>query len=242
MTTSFAPTDTLDWQFIAAARPDQVDRTARALVAHNFSVEVVPDARAARARAAALLPDRAGVLTAASETLRLSGIESDINESGRFVPVRSRLRALDLDSSQLPCHLSDPRPRARAAYGRPSAVNKLLIVNAEPFPGRTTVLLVREGPRLLTKGYCYVANTTAYARVSAGCHTSGTGGACRPLAKTRYAAQSARPDGACSGCVPGIHGLVQGARPVCHPRSESAERDFADRCCRRQIRLRTGAQ
>ena len=32
--------------------------------------------------------------------------------------------------------------RARATYGQSSAVNKLLIINAEPFPGRTTVLLV----------------------------------------------------------------------------------------------------
>jgi hypothetical protein len=33
--------------------------------------------------------------------------------------------------------------RAQAVYGRPSAINKLLIVNAEPHSGRTTVLLVR---------------------------------------------------------------------------------------------------
>lgn len=34
--------------------------------------------------------------------------------------------------------------RARAAYGSPSAVNHLLVLNAEPRPGRSTVLLVRE--------------------------------------------------------------------------------------------------
>jgi hypothetical protein len=34
--------------------------------------------------------------------------------------------------------------RARAAYGRPSAINRLLILNAEPRPGRGTVLLLRE--------------------------------------------------------------------------------------------------
>ncbi|GAA2624732.1 LUD domain-containing protein [Paractinoplanes durhamensis] len=34
--------------------------------------------------------------------------------------------------------------RARDAYGRPSAVNRLLILNAEPQPGRNTVLLLRE--------------------------------------------------------------------------------------------------
>jgi hypothetical protein len=34
--------------------------------------------------------------------------------------------------------------RAQAIYGQPSAVNRLLILNAEPHPGRSTVLLLRE--------------------------------------------------------------------------------------------------
>ena len=34
--------------------------------------------------------------------------------------------------------------RAMKAYGQPSAVNRLLILNAEPYPGRGTVLLLRE--------------------------------------------------------------------------------------------------
>jgi hypothetical protein len=34
--------------------------------------------------------------------------------------------------------------RAQVAYGRPSAINHLLILNAEPYPGRSTVLLLRE--------------------------------------------------------------------------------------------------
>jgi LUD domain len=34
--------------------------------------------------------------------------------------------------------------RAQAAYGQPSAVNRLLVLNAEPHPGRGTVLLLRE--------------------------------------------------------------------------------------------------
>ena len=34
--------------------------------------------------------------------------------------------------------------RARAVYGSPSAVNRLLVLNAEPRPGHGTVLLVRE--------------------------------------------------------------------------------------------------
>jgi LUD domain len=34
--------------------------------------------------------------------------------------------------------------RAQAIYGQPSAVNHLLVLNAEPYPGRSTVLLLRE--------------------------------------------------------------------------------------------------
>jgi len=34
--------------------------------------------------------------------------------------------------------------RAQAVYGSPSAVNRLLVLNAEPRPGRATVLLLRE--------------------------------------------------------------------------------------------------
>jgi hypothetical protein len=34
--------------------------------------------------------------------------------------------------------------RTQAAYGSPSAVSRLLILNAEPYPGRGTVLLLRE--------------------------------------------------------------------------------------------------
>jgi hypothetical protein len=34
--------------------------------------------------------------------------------------------------------------RAMKAYGQPSAINRVLILNAEPHPGRGTVLLLRE--------------------------------------------------------------------------------------------------
>ncbi len=185
-------------------------RTARALAAHGFTVEVLDDAHAARARVAALLPDGATVFTAASETLHLSGIEDDINDSDRLIAIKPRARALDRQSqgaeirrltttpdvvvgsvsavtetgalvavsasgSQFPAYTGGASKvilivgaqkvvpdlnaaldrietyaypledlRARATYGRPSAINKILIVNAEPLPGRITVLLLRE--------------------------------------------------------------------------------------------------
>lgn len=34
--------------------------------------------------------------------------------------------------------------RATKVYGQPSAISRLLILNREPYPGRSTVLLLRE--------------------------------------------------------------------------------------------------
>src|SRR5262249_9215057 len=145
-----------------------------------------------------------------SETLRLSGIDADINSSGRYDALRSRgttmdratqrdeiwrlistpdvivgsvhavtetgsLVAASASGSQLTGYagaaaraiwivgaqkvvpdlgtalrrveehcLPLENDRAMKVYGRPSAVNRVLILNAEPEPGRGTVLLLRE--------------------------------------------------------------------------------------------------
>jgi hypothetical protein len=199
-TTSFAdpaPTQTLE-------------RAAAALREHSFAVEILDDAAAARARVKELIPEGASVFTGASETLRLSGIEADINASGRYDAIRPRGQAMDratqlaeiwrlmsspdvvvgsvhavtetgslviasASGSQLPGYAGGSRraiwvvgaqkvvpdlatalrrvedhclplesDRAMTAYGVPSAVNRLLVLNAETEPGRGTVLLLRE--------------------------------------------------------------------------------------------------
>jgi hypothetical protein len=150
------------------------------------------------------------VFTGASETLRLSGIEEDINTSGRYQAIKPRALAMDRatqtdeirrllaspdvivgsvaavtetgslvvasgSGSQLPGYaggaarkvwvvgaqkvvpdlgtallrveehcLRLESARTQELYGWPSAVNHLLILNAEPHPGRSTVLLLRE--------------------------------------------------------------------------------------------------
>jgi hypothetical protein len=180
-----------------------------ALAAHGFAVEILDDAAAARTRIKDLIPEGASVFTGASETLRLSGIEEDINNSGRFDALRSRppmdratqrneiwaalstpdvlvgsvaavtetgsLVVASASGSQLPGYagaaarviwvvgaqkvvpdvstalrrvddhcLPLENDRAMRVYGRPSAINRVLILNAEPEPGRGTVLLLRE--------------------------------------------------------------------------------------------------
>jgi hypothetical protein len=196
--------------FADPAEAESLERTAAALTAHGFAVEILDDAAAARERMKALVAEGAIVLTGASETLRLSGIDADLNASGRYASVRARGmkldRAKDADEirrllaspdvavgsvnavtetgalviasasgSQLPGYaggaahaiwvvgaqkvvpdlgtamrrideyvLPLESARVQAVYGGPSAVNRVLILNAEPHPGRGTVLLLRE--------------------------------------------------------------------------------------------------
>jgi hypothetical protein len=205
MTTSTAASS-----FADPAPAPRLDRAADALTAHGFSVEILDTAAAARARIRDLVPDGASVFTGASETLRLSGIDEDINASGRYDAVKPRVLAMDRatsaddirrlvaspdfilgsvaavtetgslvaasgSGSQLPGYaggaahaiwvvgaqkvvpdlstalrrveehaLPLESARAQTVYGWPSAINRLLILNAEPRPGRGTVLLLRQ--------------------------------------------------------------------------------------------------
>jgi hypothetical protein len=196
--------------FAEPAPAQRLERAAAALTAHGFTVEILDDAAAARTRIKDLIPEGASVFTPASETLRLSGIDEDINTSGRYQSVKQRGHGMDrvteLDEiwrlmstpgvvvgsvaavtetgslvaasasgGQLPAYINGATraiwivgaqkvvpdlstalrrvedhclplesARAQAVYGQPSAINRLLVLNAEPHPGRGTVLLLRE--------------------------------------------------------------------------------------------------
>ena len=81
--------------FTDPAPAQRLERAAAALAAHGFAVEILDDAAAARTRIKELIPEGASVFTGASETLRLSGIDEDINASGRYDAVRPRGLAMD---------------------------------------------------------------------------------------------------------------------------------------------------
>jgi LUD domain len=196
--------------FADPASEERLARAAEALTAHGFTVEILDDVAAARARIQDLIPEGASVFTSSSETLRLSGIDKDINESGRYQAVKPQVLVMDRaaraddirlllatpdfvvgsvaavtetgslvaasgSGSQLPAYaggaaraiwivgaqkvvpdlstalrrvevhaLPLESARTQAAYGFPSAVNRLLILNANPHPGRGIVLLLRE--------------------------------------------------------------------------------------------------
>jgi LUD domain len=197
-------------RFADPAPAQRLERAAAALTAHGFTVEILDGAAAARTRIKDLIPEGASVFTGASETLRLSGIEEDINHSGRYDALRTRGATMDratqrdeiwrlisvpdvivgsvhavtetgslvvasASGSQLAGYagaaaraiwvvgaqkvvpdlstalrrvedhcLPLENDRAMKAYGQPSAVNRVLILNAEPDRGRGTVLLLRE--------------------------------------------------------------------------------------------------
>ncbi|MBT2230564.1 LUD domain-containing protein [Nonomuraea sp. NEAU-A123] len=205
MTTSVPATSLTD-----PAPAQTLERVAAALRENNFAVEILDDAAAARTRVKELIPAGASVFTGASETLRLSGIDEDINRSGRYKSVKARsvtmdratqmaeiwrmiacpdvivgsvaavtetgsLVAASASGSQLAGYagaaaraiwvvgaqkvvpdlsaalrriedhcLPLENERAMKAYGVPSALNRMLVLNAEPHPGRGTVLLLRE--------------------------------------------------------------------------------------------------
>src|SRR5690349_12842188 len=81
--------------FADPAPEERLERAAAALSAHGFSAEILDDAAAARTRIKDLIPEGASVFTGASETLRLSGIDEDINASGRYQAVKPRVLAID---------------------------------------------------------------------------------------------------------------------------------------------------
>jgi hypothetical protein len=81
--------------FADPASVERLDRAAIALTAHGFTVEILDDAAAARTRIKDLIPEGASVFTTASERLRLSGIDEDINTSGRYQAVKPRVLATD---------------------------------------------------------------------------------------------------------------------------------------------------
>jgi len=81
--------------FTEPAPAERLEQASAALTASGFAVEILDDAAAARARVRELIPERASVYTAASETTRLSGIRDDINNSGRYQAIGPRVMTMD---------------------------------------------------------------------------------------------------------------------------------------------------
>ncbi|GLX93442.1 hypothetical protein Hesp01_13920 [Herbidospora sp. NBRC 101105] len=84
-----------DSTFALPADETTLQRAAGALKANGFDVHVVDTLVEARDLVRGLLPRDQPIFTATSETLRVSGLAADIDESGGYVSVRASAGPLD---------------------------------------------------------------------------------------------------------------------------------------------------
>jgi acyl-CoA hydrolase len=82
-------------RFGTPADENEVRRTAAALEANGFTVLRARDAAEARRIVLDLIPDGARVHHGASKTLEVTGITHELETSGRYEPIRSRIRSMD---------------------------------------------------------------------------------------------------------------------------------------------------
>jgi hypothetical protein len=82
-------------EFERPADRSHLERTAAALVSRGFKAQIVDTPGYARQRVLEAIPEGAEVHSALSETLRELGITNEIDTSGRYESIRSRLSELD---------------------------------------------------------------------------------------------------------------------------------------------------
>jgi hypothetical protein len=85
----------VDESFAVPATEEQLRRAAKGLNERGYTTHLVDTAEHARTLVRQLLPRDRAVFTSSSETLRLSGILADIDESGEFRSVRAELADVD---------------------------------------------------------------------------------------------------------------------------------------------------
>jgi hypothetical protein len=90
----------IDESFAKPASEESIQKTAKALRAHNFTVEVVGTLAEARTYVNSILPKDQSILTVSSETVRISGLDEDINKSGKFNAIRPQVEKLDRNTQR----------------------------------------------------------------------------------------------------------------------------------------------
>jgi acyl-CoA hydrolase len=85
----------IDESFGRAASEESLQKTAAALRTRNFAVEVVDTPADARAYVSSILPKDKSIFTPTSETVDLSGLDEDINNSGKYNAIRPQMMKLD---------------------------------------------------------------------------------------------------------------------------------------------------
>ncbi len=192
------------------ASEDQILRAMKALERNNIRAFLVENGREARKKVLELLPPGAEVFTSTSKTLEAIGVMDDVNNSGHYVSLRTKISKLDRNtqSNQIRLIASIPEyvvgsvhavtengevlvasasgsqlalyssgagtliwvvgtqkivrdvdegfrrikeyafpledARMQSAHNLRSEINKILIMNKEGKPGRTTLIFVKE--------------------------------------------------------------------------------------------------
>lgn len=81
-------------KFGELADDSSVQKAVEALKKNGIEAEVVENAEAARSRVLEIIPAGVAVMTMSSQTLLVSGIAEEIEESGRYKSVRKKLTAM----------------------------------------------------------------------------------------------------------------------------------------------------
>ena len=81
----------IDRSFGEPASEGQIQRAAESLKKNGFAVQIVDTPADARSYVNSILPHDEVIFTASSETVRLSGLDQDINASGKFKSLRQQL-------------------------------------------------------------------------------------------------------------------------------------------------------
>lgn len=81
--------------FAQLASAEQIKTTREALTANGFTVHVVNSGAEAKQKALELIPAGAEVMTMTSVTLDTIGVVPELNESGRYNSVRTKLNQMD---------------------------------------------------------------------------------------------------------------------------------------------------
>jgi hypothetical protein len=81
--------------YTQAASSETIEKVAANLTANNIEAVIVQDGAEARQKVLERIPEGAEVHTAKSKTMEDTGLYADLNESGRYNPIRPRYMAMD---------------------------------------------------------------------------------------------------------------------------------------------------
>jgi len=77
------------------ASDETIQKTVETLVKNGFAVSVVNSAQEAKIKALELIPKNAEVMTMSSVTVDTIGLAKELNESGNYISVKSKLSSMD---------------------------------------------------------------------------------------------------------------------------------------------------